>query len=213
MIKEYNPYKIWHRFWRLTYVLRWCDYIQPSWWIRVKYILQCDCGRVIERQKYDLTSGKIQSCWCFRQENTRDMKTTHWQRHNPLYIIYYSMLDRCYNTNDSAYMNYGGRWIVVCEEWENNVVNFINDMTPWYKKWLSLDRIDNNKWYSKDNCKRSTNYEQSNNRRNNIFYDYKGKRYSRLELAKFVWIPVKTIDQRIKRWWSIEKACTTPIMH
>lgn len=212
LCKEYKPYPIWHRFGRLTYVSRWEDHTQPNWDKRVVYRLKCDCWKFTEVQKYGLTDWKIQSCWCLRLELLIKRKTTHWLRKHPLYIIYHAMKDRCYNTNDSAYINYWWRDITICDEWiwENWVVNFINDMWKDYKKWLSIDRIDNNKWYSKENCKRSNRYEQSNNRRNNIFYDYKGKRYPRLELAEYVWIPVKTIDERIKRWRSIERACSIP---
>lgn len=72
-----------------------------------------------------------------------------------LYQIFQGMKDRCYNVNSSHYKTYGARGITVCDEWLENggVQNFISwSLDNGYDDKLTLDRIDNDKGYSPDNC-------------------------------------------------------------
>ena len=89
-----------------------------------------------------------------------------------LYATFTSMHKRCYDTNHSQYEDWGGRGIGVCDRWNRNVLgiekalnNFISDMYPSFKEGLTLDRKDNDKGYSFENCKWSTKQEQSDNAR------------------------------------------------
>lgn len=75
------------------------------------------------------------------------------------------MKSRCYNTNDPDYKSYGGRGITVCPEWENDFGRFFKDMGE-RPEMTSLDRVDVNGHYEKDNCRWSTPKVQANNRRN-----------------------------------------------
>lgn len=89
--------------------------------------------------------------------------------------VYYKMINRCSNPNNEGYKDYGGRGIKVCERWlpiNNGFKNFCMDMgqrpdkkTPSGKYKFSIDRVDNNAGYFKDNCKWSNQHEQNNNRR------------------------------------------------
>lgn len=88
--------------------------------------------------------------------------------HHPLYQTFRAMFGRCYNENNKAYKNYGGRGIGVCDRWSRDVDgfwNFVNDMGEKPGKDYSLDRIDVDKWYSPDNCKWSTRHQQNINKR------------------------------------------------
>jgi hypothetical protein len=89
-------------------------------------------------------------------------------RKHELYYTFYNMIQRCYNPNNPDYKHYGGRGIKVCDRWleVKGFLNFIEDVGV-KPKGKSLDRIDNNADYSKENCRWSTQYEQSRNKRNN----------------------------------------------
>lgn len=88
--------------------------------------------------------------------------TKHGYRKHRLYGIWRQMLQRCNNPLHSAYTNYGARGIKVCYEW-HNIANFINDMNDTFIDGLTLDRIDNNKGYYKDNCRWADRVHQNRN--------------------------------------------------
>ena len=93
-----------------------------------------------------------------------------------LYSRWYDMRDRCNNSNNPHYINYGGRGIKVCKEWDNSQWGFICfygwAMQEGFHPSLSLDRIDVNKGYLPNNCRWATAWEQAQNKRNSIqIYD------------------------------------------
>jgi hypothetical protein len=90
-------------------------------------------------------------------------------RKHPLYQTYHDMKGRCYNKKCRAYKDYGSRGIDVCERWMSigGFFNFIEDMGDKPTPKHSLDRVDNNKGYSKENCRWETSYKQQSNKRNN----------------------------------------------
>lgn len=88
--------------------------------------------------------------------------TKHGLSRHRLYGTWIMMLKRCYDKNHKSYSTYGGNNIKVCNEW-HNVKNFIEDMYPTFQDGLTLDRIESNKSYSKDNCRWSSDAVQSRN--------------------------------------------------
>jgi hypothetical protein len=137
-------------------------------------------------------------------------KTT-WQ--SKTYTAWKHMKHRCYNKNNPYYKDYGGRGITVCDRWivENGFINFLEDMGE-SPPGLSIDRIDNNLGYSKENCKWSTNKEQTRNKRNNRLIVFGGRTQCLASWAEERMISPKILKERLdKLGWSIKKALTTPV--
>ena len=145
---------------------------------RNKYELQClcDCGNTFYIYPYMFGKPNYKSCGCYRNKIRSESHTTHGGTNNPLYQEYLSMMQRCYRKSHKAYASYGGRGITVCDEWKENPNNFY----AWVEsiggrpKGYTLDRIDNSKGYSPDNCKYVSMHEQSRNKRTNIMITHNG---------------------------------------
>jgi len=147
-------------------------------------------------------------------ETNRRRATRHGYYYEPWYKNYRAMIDRCGCEKTGNYQYYGAAGITVCEEW-HDIENF--------KKWvdksgfvpgLTLDRIDGTKGYSPENCRWVTKRSQSNNRKNTIFYEYKGKTKPLTEWAEAFGINRFTLYSRIEeRGWSVAKALETPVKH
>lgn len=122
--------------------------------------------------------------------------------------IWNSMKRRCYNETDINYKNYGAKGICICDEWMVFDNFYEWSMNNGYKEELSIDRINGNKNYSPDNCRWATQYEQSNNRRNNHLLTYNGKTQTIRQWSDETGIEWYTINNRLMRGWSIERTLT-----
>ncbi len=103
----------------------------------------------------------IQSCGCAYKTRTHNLSSSS------TYRIWRGMRSRCTNNKCKEYNRYGGRGITICERW-NKFEMFLEDMGI-RPEGLSLDRIDNNKGYCKENCRWATREEQNRNKRSNTF--------------------------------------------
>ena len=121
------------------------------------------------------------------------------------------MMNRCYNLNASNFYNYGGRGIKVCEWW-HNINNFIEDVKDWGldKRGITLDRIDNNGDYCKENCRAATAKQQNNNKNNCLNYNYSGCNYNLMQLCEKFNLNYQTTYSRLKKGWSVEEAVEIP---
>jgi len=117
--------------------------------------------------------------------------------------VYYSMRGRCEHKNHDAYYRYGGRGITVCKEWRDYPLLFVEwALTHGYKKGLTLDRIDNDKGYSPDNCRWATPSEQGYNTRVSVRYDGRTMK----ELSDISGVSEKTINDRLLGGYTTEEA-------
>jgi len=91
----------------------------------------------------------------------------YYKRKHPLFWRYYGMLARCYNPKNQDWKHYGGRGIKVVQEWrgKKGFETFVKDMGPCPEGY-TLNRINNNRWYSPKNCEWASLHVQSINRRN-----------------------------------------------
>ena len=109
-------------------------------------------------------------------------KIRHGLRYHRLYKIWNGMVQRCINSKDTGYKNYGAKGIKVCARW-HDVKNFIEDMYPSYQEGLTLDRENSNGNYEPSNCRWATKTTQSRNRivrQSNNKTGYKGVSIGRL---------------------------------
>lgn len=174
----------------------------------------CDCGAVVVKVGADLRSGHIKSC---------GDRSKHAYKHGAykdrLFKVYTDMKQRCYNPNNHGYNDYGGRGITVCQEWANNYGEFRDwAYSNGYKeeilpngvnKW-TIDRIDNNKGYSPDNCRWITTQEQQFNKRDNVVLTCNGETMTATEWAKKLGLSPHIIWTRLKSGWSVEETLKTP---
>lgn len=132
---------------------------------KVSWICKCDCGAIKTIASNSLRTGNSKSCGCSQVELAREALTTHGATRTKLYQAWSGMIQRCTNPKHKNYHTYGGRGIAVCDEWRNSFERFRDDMGPKPSPTHSIDRIDNAKGYSADNCRWATPKEQSQNSR------------------------------------------------
>lgn len=183
-------------------------------WGRFSYECLCDCGNNCVVDGGKLKSGHSKSCGCLRKENKKN--TTHGMSKNRFYIIYRGILSRCLDPKQPAFPSYGGRGIVC--EWKT-FEEFQDDMFETYKQHAALfgvtqttiDRINNDGNYSKDNCHWCSRKEQARNTRRTIFLTIGGVTRSLPEWAERYKIKNATLYQRVfKMRWEPSAAVMTP---
>jgi hypothetical protein len=119
------------------------------------------------------------------------------------------MIQRCSNENNDSYKTYGAKGVFVCEEWKQ-FDSFCNwAMVSGYSDTLSIDRIENDKGYTPQNCRWATPQEQTDNRSCTRFISFNGKTQTLKRWSEETGIPYKNLLWRIDQGWSIEKALTT----
>ena len=122
------------------------------------------------------------------------------------------MQRRCNNPKSSRYADYGGRGITVCDRWQD-VALFHKDMSAGYVDGLTLDRIDNEKGYSPENCRWATAHQQMRNRRSNIKVTIGGRTQILKDWCKELGINYHSAYNRItKMGWEPEQALRTPFL-
>lgn len=156
-----------------------------------EWLFECECGSQVIKKASDVKRGKTKSC-------SRLCTTGNPSKHL-LYHTWDGIKKRCYQKNATGYKNYGGRGIKMCESWKTSFWQFVEDMgeKPFVKS--TIERLDNNQDYCKENCVWATPQEQSENRRNNIYLEYNNQRYTLYSICKLLNLKHSSVWYRLKK--------------
>ena len=204
-LEKWIKFGLWTTLWEHKQILKWT---KLRWYEKYK----CDCGEVRWVNKCHLKEWTTTNCWCKKVKDFVKRNTTHWDTNTRLYSIYTDMIWRCNNPKNYRYDIYWWRWIKC--EWDS-YEDFKKDMwdsyyeheRKYWKKNTTIDRINVDWNYCKENCRWATCKEQSFNRRTNR---YEMRNWKMMSISEIYGIanPVVSYDCFISRyyklWWPIK---------
>lgn len=174
------------------------------------WVCKCgECGKEYTTSISNLSRSKNHICSECKNKRLKDSKTTHNGTNTRLFTIWMGMKSRCCRESCPDYKNYGGRGIVICQEWLDNFEIFRDwALANGYSDNLTIDRknVDGN--YCPENCRWATSEVQDNNKRNSVYYEINGVRKTVSEWSKIYNIPQSLVRGRLKRGINIETALT-----
>lgn len=169
----------------------------------ITWLCQCDCGNQKIIIGTAMLRGETRSCGCLQKEAARKTLQTHGKSKTRLYRVWAGMKSRCLNPNADNYKYYGAIGVTICDEWIDDYETFESwalssgyDDTAGSQE-CTLDRIDNTKGYSPDNCRWTNHFIQCNNQSSNKVYSYNGESHTISEWAKISGVKYKTLVARL----------------
>lgn len=177
----------------------------------------CDCGTRATVTYGNLTSGHTLSCGCLQKERTAKAKRRHGLyfdsdgKRSRLSRVWSAMKCRCSNVKCKAFPQYGGSGITVCEEWMDYEKFHEWATSNGYTYGLTIDRIDNTKGYSPENCRIATKKDQSRNRRNVVILTLNGESMPMFQWADKLGIGLRCLANRRRMGWDDSRILTTPV--
>ena len=179
---------------------------------KAQWLCRCDCGNMTVVSRRHLKDHSTLSCGCLRKEKAKITHTTHGMKRTRLYRIWSGVKDRCCNVNSKYWERYGGRGITICDEWLQSFESFYRwSMDNGYSDELTIDRIDNDKGYCRENCKWVTYKIQENNRSNNRILECHNEQHTISQWSDITGIKQTVISQRIYNGWTVERALTEKV--
>jgi hypothetical protein len=137
------------------------------------WLCQCDCGNQTVARTQSLTKGSTKSCGCYQKQRASESSRKWSPAEKELNNRWRAIHNRCYNSANVSFHNYGARGIIVCERW-HVFENFMQDVgLPDTDE--TLERINNTLGYFPENCRWATRAEQTRNTRQNVFVSVKGE--------------------------------------
>lgn len=184
----------------------WTGIRQGKWTIRslnergshnksANWICECDCGKT-KIVSSECLRGGSQSCGCLTIEKRKE-RAKHGKSNTKTYRIWAGIIQRCTNKNHHKYPRYGARGITFCPEWRK-FKNFLNDMGECPNE-RSIDRIDNNGNYCKENCRWADIQTQARNRSNNRMIEINGEIKTMAEWCQILNASPVMVRMRIHR--------------
>ncbi len=178
----------------------------------------CDCGTEKDVPLYVLRRGASTSCGCYQKETAHNLAVNHppavthgcarGGKQIPEYIVWAGMIQRCENPKHVSFNRYGGRGIAVCSEWKV-FEKFLADMGPRPGRLFTVERMDNDGHYCKDNCRWATRREQSRNMSSCTWMTVNGRSMILADWASHCGITSAAMCHRLYSGWSMEEALTT----
>lgn len=176
------------------------------------WIFKCDCGNKTTKLRSTVAKlNGVTSCGCDFKQKLRIAHMKHGFFGTPIYNIWTHMIARCHYELNDSYDSYGARGIIVCDHWRESFMNFYSDMGERPTSKHSIDRIDVDGNYCKENCRWATTKQQCNNKRNNFNVEYRGKIYTISQLSEKYSIDKRALRNRIVRGWNIKDALFIPV--
>lgn len=197
---------------------------RPSWY--PTFLVECSgCWKRFPMIKYEIWKTRL-CCSCASsgewRVNTRESKKINrlWMKNTNFYKKRQCIRARCTYHNTHWFKNYWGRWIKCLwtnfkDFYDDMYISYLEYVKEHWEKDTTIDRIDVNGHYCKENCRWRTMLEQQSNKRNNHSIVYKWKKYPTIKwLCDMLWKNYQTVHRRIcKYWWDVEDAIDKPIYH
>ena len=182
-----------------------------------RVLVRCNCEDKVEKiiYKYSLINNDTKSCGCIKSVVDCNSKSR-------IYQTFRHMINRCYDTKNKSYKDYGARKILVCNEWNPNVVGITNAFLN-FKNWaknngytdeLTIERINNNGNYEPNNCKWIPQSEQAKNKRNVKLYSLFNEIKTLIDWTKDYRCKCNydNLRYRMRKNWNFEEALLTPTL-
>jgi hypothetical protein len=169
---------------------------------------RCECGTTRIVWEYKLQNRSSLSCGCYAVDRIKEAKTTHGLSLSSEYRIWIGIRKRCVNSNDPLFRYYGGRGIQLL--WPD-FASFYADMGPRPSTAYSIDRIDNDGHYCRENCRWATDAEQARNMRTNRLITHNGRTMTLTDWAHHAGLRRTTLARRLDRGWTVDMAISTAV--
>lgn len=172
----------------------------------------CECGKSALIRTDAVISGKTKSCGCLKGSSPKRFTNISRKDYHKLQSTWFRINYRCHNKNHHKYPFYGAKGIYVCDQWRNSLDDFILwSINNGYSYNLTIDRIDNSKGYSPENCRWATLKQQQRNRNVTKMFTYNNVTKPISEWCEILNLPYDATKERLKHGWSMEKCISTPI--
>ena len=160
----------------------------------------CTCGVVKNYNKGRVVCGKTSSCGCYQKEVASSTHGKHRMSTTKLNKVYRGMKTRCYTPTSTGYYRYGGRGIIICDEWLKSFESFASfAFSNGYKEGLQIDRIDNDGNYEPGNCQFVSGADNCASGKRGIRSDNTSGIVGVREYRKGIWVAYYTANKLTKK--------------